>query len=291
MRIYPNRNSLLARPPMESRPHTGVHQYPGFHTTNDFGIAVCYAQSKIHQYNNIKEINGKYRVDDYPVVVGLNGMDRYEKLEDYDAMNFVADIIESFFDEILREIDPSIDDEEIIEKAQRIVEFSEKESMEIPDDPVAAIGEINGMDFEHSTIRSVEHPDFIKIFREYANVNRKFTKMKFLYKKFLMDIACQFRYEEDIDVSHICKVWYINPLAPEMSDYQARDDAEELQEKYEGFDVIDVEDVLSGNFSEGSVEVMSRGDPDEYHGTTYLRLMSAVPDFDLPEPPFPFIRE
>lgn len=284
------RNSFLARPASESRPHFGVHSYPGFHSAADMDVAAWYAHSKISTYGNIVE-NDEIYMTDYPVVVGLCGMSRFKKLADYDAMNFVADALDPYFYVMHKEIGENASDEEIEDKARELCDGMDQEYCKIPDDPLVAFGEICGINFQNVFHRAVDHPEFIQAFRESSKIKyQKFRKKNFLYEKFLMEITGQFRYDEDIPSSCICKVYYIFPLAPEISDYQGdQDSAEDLEEKYRGFDLIDVEDILSGNFHPRYAEVFSNGrEVEEYHGTTYKRLVQSAPGIDLPIPPYPY---
>jgi len=110
----------------------------------------------------------------------------------------------------------------------------------------------------------------------------------------LADITGQYRYIDDVPTTRIVAVAYLKPWWPRILDWDMNDDEGELAAQLEelGWSVLGLDDVYSGNLDAQEFVPYRRAPPPnarvEYHGTTYLNVISAAPELELPEPPLPF---
>jgi len=277
------RNKLLARPPMEYRKTIGTQgEFAGFHTTDEYVIAVAYAVLRVIGHHTHETADGdKYYVDDYPVVVTLD-MSGYKRLVDCDAHNFVLDNLETQLDQIVEEIEDPDDDDEIYDKIERFGDFIESELI----DENSPENLISHEVFQHMNfpLTSLPTEDAIELVKHYIKTGE-------IDERSLIEATRQFRYDKDVDSSRIIEVDYIKPFALETYKWERKID----EEKWEGFDIIDPDDIYSGIFDYSITKEYKNPQMTfpltkpriEYHGTTYKLLKEAAPELNLPKPPSP----
>lgn len=303
---YGNRKKAMAFEaiPPESNPTFGTETHPGFHTTGSFDIAASYAISKVYANHTHEDENEVWYVDDYPVVIEID-MEGLTKELDYDAINFVQDHLTTALDEFGREFDvEEMDDDELERELESFAEGLEREIR--IDSPLDAIGEYSFSHFETPLYPLLSLPNTTEVVRNYFITGE-------IPAEALMQVTDQYRYTTDVDERRLKKVSYVAPVAGEMATWGDDETSNEEREKeYPGFNILWEDDVYSGtvNFEnkviwEGDLgEVLYPGqisfpfaedvEPEiEYHGTTYNRLLSAVPQLAsvLPRPPTPPYRE
>jgi len=274
---------FLADPPIPSdQKYKGIIEFPGFHTTPSFEIAAMYSIGRIHQ-NFTMEEGGVNYVTDYPVVVSLD-MSGYEKHTDYDAEKIVKDTFEQHLKEVLEDLPEDATDEDIEAKIRDTVEFGDWGGSEYSSTPLDFLSENTFMHFSNPLACLADHPDAASIVREFERSGQ-------IPADILMEATEQFRYVDDIDEQRITAVYYVTPVADEMSDYMDEDyDEAAFAARWPGFEKVGPDEAYGGQFSPSYAKVY--GDTkseDEYHGTTYARLLQAAPFLAdvLPLPPSP----
>lgn len=278
---------FLARPP-EVSPNMGVLSHPGFHTTTDINTAALYALGKVATGNTLEQGDGTYGVTDFPVVVGLN-MEGYDRELDYDAENFVRDGVETVIKEVITHLPDEYDDIDVLTELEMYHEMYDQTGGEpiFNKQPIDLFSEeqFKYMMNPGQAILRLEDP--VTVITEYLRTGE-------ISKEHLMEITDQYRYLNDVPHTQILKVWYVTPVAEDATDAVNDDEGiDEMLAKWPGFMVLDYDDVYSGHLEPEFTEIWARDNleeiPMEYHGTTYLRLLQAVPEFasQLPEPPSP----
>jgi hypothetical protein len=277
---------FLAKPPEAwNTKYKGVIEFPGFHTTSSFDIAAAYALGKV-KMEIVENEDGTMGVTDYPVVIALNVPETAIKDVDYDAVNFVMDTLVYQLGEIVENVEDLTDDTSIIDAAQHEIDMSTFENEENLEDPYDLISEYTFSHFQNPIEVIMDNPRFPEMVRDFAQTGQ-------VPKDAAMYASQQFRYIEDIPENTIVAVWYLYPMAEEMTDYAMYENEEEgqvIDQKWPGFDVVDKDDAYVGYHS--PTQTLVYGNPDEvpnleYHGTTYLRLRNAAPELPLPDPPSP----
>jgi len=277
--------SFMADPPIPAhQKYMGIIEYPGFHTTTSFNVAAIYAIGRIEQSYEHTDALGKHYVSDYPVVVALD-MTSYEKHTDYDAENFVKESFDVQLGELVKEIEANTTEEEIVDKIQKYIDYSESQQ-EMQDNPLDYIFQDVFQYFQNPLFTLLDFPNAANIVREYAEKGT-------LPSDLLMAATEQYRYVTDIDENRITAIYYVTPVASDREIMETDwDDPkyEEIEEKWEGFDIPSIDDIYSGYFSPTHTLVYGAAqEGNEFHGTTYQRLISAAPFLTglLPEPPSP----
>jgi len=281
---------FLARPP-EQHEYSGISSHPGFHTTKDMDMAAAYALGKVYEFNTVELDDEVHAVTDYPVVVGLN-MEGYNKEVDYDAEKVVKESLTIFLDEVITHLENAYEeytDDDIYYAIQYIAEQSDMSGEPVfGKSPVDLLGEERFSHFTDPGGAVLDLEDPVQLVKQYMQT-------KEIPKDFLMDVTNQYRYLDDVPHSKVVAVWYATPVAVDMTDVVNGEDefAAEISKKWPGFIVLDYDDVYSGMMQTDFTKVWEREDVEEslmeYHGTTYLRLLQAVPEFtsQLPPPPSP----
>lgn len=277
---------FLAKPPEAwNTKYKGVIEFPGFHTTSSFDIAAAYALGKV-KMEIVENEDGTMGVTDYPVVVALSMPESAVKDVDYDAVNFVMDNLKYQLEEIVKEVEDLSNDTAIIDAAQRETDMFTNENEANLEDPYDLTSEDVFSHFQNPLYVIMDNPRFPEMVRDFANTGE-------VPKDAAMYASQQFRYIEDIPENTIVAVWYLYPMAEEMTDYTRYEDESEgqtIEQKWPGFDVLDKDAAWGGYHS--PTQTLVFGNPDEvpnleYHGTTYLRLRNAAPELPLPDPPSP----
>jgi hypothetical protein len=276
---------FLADPPMPlGEKYKGIIEYPGFHTTTDFDIAAMYAAGRVNESFTDNDEEEVHFVTDYPVVVSLN-MSGFTPQVDYDAAELVAG---QLFDALTQMIewkhltDASTDDEILRAMDETSDMGAERDDAYTEDDALNYLSEHTFSHFDNPIGVIKDDPTAVQIVR-------KFMQTKTVDDSVLMDATKQYRYTEDIPEDRIVGVWFVTPVASEVAWYDKEDfDEEELDRKWPGFDIKDTDQVYSGSTPHGSL-VYGTDAGDQYHGTTYKRLLSAAPALAsvLPKPPSP----
>lgn len=298
--------AFMAEPPVKET-YKGIIEYPGFHTTTSFDIAAAYAVGRV--MNSFDETDdGVHHVTDYPVVVKLD-MTELERNTDYDAEQMVWEVLREHLADLAKDIDEDSDDFDIIDKARNIIDFSESSS-ELSQEPLGFISEQTFGHFNNPLVLIIDDPGF-------PDAVRKWEETGEFSQDLLMKATDQFRYTQDVSEMRLLEVHYITPVAGEAETPEHEDDEEakdELYRKWEGFDIPWEDDLMGStyNFShelvwedkseqrpeyQDSPQLSLPGIPpslrEEYHGTTYKRLLSAAPGIgrELPAPPSPPYKE
>lgn len=311
------RNAFAARPKkFRGRGMHGVITHPGFHTTDAFGVACTYAHAKVDDLlPGVNQMGGilsrkkpwRYPIHDYPVVVSLvmNGLQR---LPDYDAHNYWAGPVE----DTLRDFE-QWGKGRTFEDFVDYVDRSEFESQDSPDDIADALCQIlDAYPSEHAGYRirdfleAQPDPDraLLAVLREPAN------------PVLLMHVCQQYRYLEDVHERRICAVDYMRPFFRHLLPYYEDPEWEEdrWEEKKAAIERAGYATVSLGNVYDSQdpvahvrvyevppesimpgqeQELMPWGSYEprvEYHGTSYVNLVSAAPKLArrLPRPPPPY---
>ncbi len=228
--------------------------------------------------------DGHMYVTDYPVVVALKVPETAIKDVDYDAVNVVMDTLKYQMEEVVKETENLSDDSEIIDKAQHEIDMYTFESEADIEDPYSLTSEETFSHFSNPLAQIIDNSRFPEMIRDFAETGE-------VPKDAAMYASQQFRYLEDIPENTIVAVWYLLPMAEEMTDFEMNDDNTSLEQKWEGFDLLDKGDAWGGLYSPAYTLVYGDApeykDGVEYHGTTYLRLLKAAPELQLPPPPSP----
>ena len=279
---------FLADPP-EVNPNFGVGAFPGFHTTSDIDIAATYAIGKVMDFDTEEpnDINVAH-VTDYPVVVSTM-MEGFEKLIDYDAKHFVEKTLEKelkfFREEEIKDIQNATDDEIVI----ALQGLGDGVHMEYPESYVSPGEQVSQRAFDHMQA-PLMFANGVLTDEELVKFIRDYDRTKKIPDNFLMEITRQYRYEQDVPDENVVSVWYVTPIATENLDYEQLDEGEinAMEEAWAGFDFVDIY-----GFALNIKYTHVFGDKDnknvEYHGTTYKRLLQAIPEIanNLEQPPNP----
>ena len=274
---------FLSRPPEQSTYH-GITTHPGFHTTTNIDTAATYGLGKVYTQNMDNDVDGIRIVTDYPVVVGLD-MSDYEKQLDYDAEILVLNNLET----MLKDIVNNIPDESTWDDIYLLIEgYAVEDTM--PSIVIDPLDNLSNIQFDHfnnisSALLGLEDPvQAVLNYKETGKVD----------DALVMSITDQFRYSADVPHTRILAVWYVEPIAEDITDYQADTDSQVLDDitnKWPGFNVVDYDDILNADIRINYTQVWGEDSTThvEYHGTTYLRLLQSVPEFahQLPVPPSP----
>lgn len=278
---------FLADPPV-GETYVGIEEFPGFHTASDFDIAATYAVGRVSQSFEFEGEDGKHYVTDYPVVVGLN-MSGRERTTDYDAERIVKDVLEVHLEELINELSKNPTNEEIYNAMENMLNTAEYQSdLGMYNSVLDFIGEDAFMHFNNPLWALFDNENAVDIVREYI-------QDKTIPKEVLMEATQQYRYLTDVDEENIISVAYISPIADvdAMID-PFSDEFEQLEEAWEGFSLLSIDDIDSGTIPYEISTVWENPNSREtarveYHGTTYERLLSAAPHLKeiLPQPPTP----
>lgn len=293
----------------------GVNEYPGFHTTENFDVAATYAVMRVGESFTVEAEDGTHYVTDYPVVVALD-MAGHLPQTDYDAEKVVRQTLEDQLQWVIQDRDLTMDstDEEILEAAEYIAMGGQEYESGGIEDWVQQLWT--------QTQYTMRNPlDALVNSDPEGTVEgiRWFLQTGQLSDEMLMRGTDQYRYEEDISELRLRTVWYIQPMATEMSDYQSEDSPyfegvphEQMDLQWPGFHVTDVDDYMGSYLSFNSEKVWEETEPRfegddaaqlplfsqeqlpresviQYHGTTLSRLLQASPGLagQLPAPPSP----
>lgn len=308
--------AFLAEPDLPSgEQFSGVGSHPGFHTTENFDVAATYAVSRVAQSFTETAEDGTHYVTDYPVVVSLD-MAGYQPQPDYDAEKVVlgglTDQINYFVQD--QGLSPESSDEEINDALQDLADAGDYDTDEPPGD---WLGEM--WKFTHGHHRDplvslwlADEDMAIQGVRYYMQTGQ-------ISEDVLMAATDQYRYTEDVSEIRLRAVWYVVPVATDLSDWQAEesdyfegDPREQMELSWPGFELFDRDDFYSFSMSFSSEQVWEDPDPQldedvadqlplfspeqlprepviQYHGTTLSRLLQASPGLEgqLPVPPSP----
>jgi len=265
----------------QSEKNFGVATHPGFHTSTDRDIAASYAVDVVNRNFTDEDENGVHHVTDYPVVIQVN-MGGAERAIDYDADNMVRENLGNQLSAMMSDgLEPSMSDEDIEEFVQEYMDSDYGDGDPIYS-PYDTISQNNFGHVGNPIGVASNHPRFFDEFRNWAETGQ-------FSEDFLNSITDQFRYESDVEESQVVAVWFVNPLADVISDYDDEDDAET---QWPGFTVMNADDAYGYENSYDFEEVYSNPGADsngesEFHGTTYLRFLQAAPGIQIPRPPTP----
>lgn len=312
------RNAFAAKPrKFRGRGMHGVFTHPGFHTTDRFSVACSYANAKVddltatqNDFTGILKPGWRHFMPDYPVIVSLvmNGLVR---LPDYDAFEYWAGPAEQFLNEFAQ-----FGSEMTLGGFNSYLnhwESAPQESEDAPGSATDALGLLlDGQPWVHVGQRILEfleqQPDpdgaLQRIIDEPNN------------PVFLMHVAQQYRYLEDVPEMRICAVDYMRPffdrLLPHYDDPEW--EAEQWEKKQEhieaaGYATVSLTDVYDDQdptvttrvyevppesiIPDRGQQLFPWGDRTprvEYHGTSYVNLRAAAPRLArrLPKPPPPY---
>jgi hypothetical protein len=291
MRYRPNK--FKAKPERHAGPvMRGVYTHPGFHTTGMIEVAACYAQAHV-------VTSMGYETDetlaDYPVIVTLD-MHGLSPLADYDAEETLWPAVRDLLREFFR-MNPEGDEHDLSSWLE--VDVSEgREPLGRGDSATEALFRVAGWRIEnpysalYSSLDALGEPhEVMEMLRELADGSRKPSD------ELLCALADQYRYIEDVSEARVVAVDFMRPFWPALLDYQAAedDDDEGEAERIEsaGWAVMDVENVYDDRVDIATSRVYakrSKTKRPEYHGTSYLNVLSAAPRIakKLPVPPPPF---
>ena len=275
---------FLSHPP-EAAPYKGIISHPGFHTTTNIDTAAVYGVGRVYNANTVDEGDGTHAVTDYPVVVGLD-MGGYNRELDYDAEEMVKQNLIDTLNNIVNTLPDEYTHEDIENALYTDAGMSDYDGMvDDSNDPLSYLSDNQFSHFNNPIHAILNLGNPVQTVMDYIATGD-------IPKEVLMSVTDQFRYLDDVPHTKVLAVWYVTPVAPDMTDYQGyEEDGDQIVDAWPGFTVMDYDDIAGGGMSLDYTQVW--GDkpavPIEYHGTTYLRLLQAVPEFasQLPVPPSP----
>lgn len=307
------RNVFLAKPAkFRGRQMMGVVEYPGFHTTDLYGVACAYAHGKVEDLATT-EWGATIRkgwndpMADYPVVVSLvmNGL---ERLPDFDAFEYYADPVA----QLLEEFEHSGEDL-TVKGFDEFIGSGFEDSLDNPSDLWGALDQLlmgTAMDRVSGSMRDffLSQPDPDEALRRAMDDPKD--------PRLLMFASRQYRYLENVSEHRICAVDYMKPffgkLLPHWDDPEWESQGWErrveniekagyatvsLTDVYDGRDPCETTNVYSVPpetiIPDRGQELMPWGERKprvEYHGTSYVNLRRAAPRLmrRLPVPPEPY---
>lgn len=293
----------------------GVDEYPGFHTTENFDVAATYAVMRVGGSFTEENEDGTRYVTDYPVVVALDMVGHFPQT-DYDAEKVVRHTLE---DQLIWVIeDRGLTEDSTDEEIEDAVEYVIVGAEEYESGGAEAWNEQLWNQTQY-TMRNPLDALFNSDPEGTIQGVRLFIQTGQIPDEMLMLGTDQYRYEEDISELRLRTVWYIQPMATEMSDYQQEESQyfegvphEQMELQWPGFHVTDVDDYAGNYLNFNSEKVWEETEPRyegdlpgqlplftqeqlprvpviQYHGTTLSRLLQASPGLEgqLPTPPSP----
>jgi hypothetical protein len=266
--------------------YIGTSKYPGFHTTSSYENASFYALNRVVE-SFTEEENGVHYTTDYPVIVALD-MSGLEKKVDYDAVQYTLETLKVHLNELKKELNENSTDEEINSAIQAFldgIDFQEGSASYFSGvgHPFAYITE-EAWTFRDPLSNVVDNPALPEAIRQYLITG------KWDNDSLLMEMAQQYRYTEEVTEDRIRAVYYLMPIAEDVTTMEDDEDDTTLEKRWPGFDILFEDDILNRSFSPRATLVWGElPDNVEYHGTTYKRLLSAAPSLEnaLPPPPSP----
>lgn len=289
------RNDFYAKPPKFSGAVArGVEKFPGFHTATDKDTTYAYAQMKVVpeyiEYEPDEMPLADIVVPDYPVVVSFD-MKGMKSKTDFDAIETVRPVLVDVAKQVVDE------DEEPIDALQDYVEFGEQQRDGMPTEALEWLFEYG------SPVMLDSGPSLLAFAEEQDDPNAFLVALAdgSLPDDALAEITGQFRYTDNVSSDRVVEIWYeiwyVQPWWPKILNVLEDDEEQEaLVEQLEALNwsVVADDDVYSHTLGTKEASVYARKASKtariEYHGTTYLNLLSAASELDLPVPPHPFHR-
>jgi len=275
------RNEFYAKPESHrGGVSIGVAEYPGFHTSSDPDTALAYAYAKTPPEE-----------ETFPVVVGLD-MQGYERLLDYDTVMSVLPVVRDMLSQA-----PSLDDwYEMMEFHSP--DYNPPESaggfaFQVTLGAIMESGAIDPEVFEDETEYQVFRDDILEIPPGALGKQGAEAYLSPLTREILMDAVQQYRYLDNIPEARIVSVTLIQPMWPDIIEFDDEQKGEDLEEL--GWNYVHWDDV--GMFSVPRADLVRmewarpRGARIEFHGTSLPNLLNAAPDLTseilakLPEMP------
>jgi len=309
------RNAFAARPKhFHGRPLHGTIKFPGFHTTDILDIAKAYAHAKVDamtpsEWGATLKKGWTYPMWDYPVIVTLD-MRGLKALPDYDAFEYWLQPAADFLREFMQ-YSPYMRDTTFAKFERYLNTYDGDTEQETPHNTSDALGQIWGMfgtsDVAYrirSWLEAQLDPD-AALRAVLRNPQRD---------DFLMNIAHQYRYDQDIEEKRITGVWYMLPffdkLWPHYDDPEWESD--QCEKRIDNIEAAGYATITMGNITDNQdpsalILVYEAPPPRqvaeqlhmfghkpeprlEYHGTTYKNLCDAARELAkrIPKPPPPY---
>lgn len=284
------KNALMAKPDKyHGMTMSGVVTHPGFHTGSSMTVCQPYAQAKVSELlpNSWGRELQRHVMRDYPVILELD-MQGMPFTIDFDAANWFNDAVQK-----------AISESEDFDSLVSYLDFKDTEE-ELPDTMLEALFYLSGANPDRAvySLRNwlQDQPDPEEAF---ARIKRDGLPDELLAK-----VSGQFRYVDDVPSGRIVTVHYIRPVFDNLFPHYEDPDwhHDKIIERIEalGYDTVTKENIYNGSEVLSVVQTVDVGPKlfpvenqrIEFHGTSWLNLLSAAPELAdvLPLPPKPFWR-